>query len=154
MIDYRVIRIKTGESLLCILTEETEQEITVAFPLLITKQVFQVAENVMREVHSTSSFCPFTDDKLFTFKKSEVMFVKSMNHEAVPYYVEMLNKQEEADLLKIYGYDELVKPDDFGDIGDVIEEKSKQLLRNTSEIDDENDEGDNPSHHSGNKTVH
>lgn len=154
MIDYRVIRLTTGESFLCMLIEDCGDEITVAFPLLITKQIFPVAQNVMREVHSTSSFCPFTDDKHFTFMKKDLQYNKPMNKDAIPYYVEMLNKQEEADDLRAYGYEELVKPDDFADIEDIVDEKMKNLARRVRETEDDADDEDYPSSHSGNKTVH
>jgi hypothetical protein len=137
MIDFRVMRMATGESFLCIVKQETEKDITVLFPLLITKQTFQVAQNVMREVHSTSSFCPFTDDKEFTFSKKELTFIKPMNKDAVPYYVDMLNKQEEPEALKSYDLEELVKPENFLEISDIVDEKMEQLMKKMEEIQEE-----------------
>lgn len=154
MNDYRVVRLATGESFLCMLIEETGDAITVAFPLLVTKQIIPIRENIMREVHSTSTFCPFTDDKHFTFPKKDLCFNKPMNSDAVPYYVEMLNKQEEADSLRQYGYGSLVKPEDFADIDDIVDEKMKKLAENVRESEEEYDEGDNPSVLDGNKTLH
>ena len=140
MIDFRVMRMATGESFLCIVKQETEKDITVLFPLLITKQTFQVAQNVMREVHSTSSFCPFTDDKEFTFSKKELTFIKPMNKDAVPYYVDMLNKQEEAEALENYDLGELVKPENFIDMKEIIDDKMEQLMKKMEEIQDETDD--------------
>jgi len=140
MIDFRVMRMATGESFLCIVKQETEKDITVLFPLLITKQTFQVAQNVMREVHSTSSFCPFTDDKEFTFSKKELTFIKPMNKDAVPYYVDMLNKQEEPEALQNYDLGELVKPENFIDMKEIIDEKMEQLMQKMEEIQDETED--------------
>lgn len=139
MTDYRVMRLRTGESFLGIVTEETGTDITVLFPLLLNRQTFPVGENVMREVHSTTSFCPFTDDKHFTFQKTDLLFAKPMNDDAVPYYVDMLNKQEEPDILKAYNLEELVKPEDFFNIAEDSDEMIEEML------DDKAD---------GNKTLH
>lgn len=139
MKDYRVMRMSTGESFLCIVKQETENDITVLFPLLITKQTFQVAQNVMREVHSTSSFCPFTDDKEFTFLKKDLTFIKPMNKDAVPYYVDMLNKQEEPESLQQYDLGELVKPENFINMEEIIDEKMEQLMKKMEEIQEETD---------------
>ena len=131
------MRMTTGESFLCIVKQETEKDITVLFPLLISKQTFQVAKNVLREVHSTSSFCPFTDDKQFTFLKKDLTFIKPMNKDAVPYYVDMLNKQEEPEALKSYDLEELVKPENFLEISDIVDEKMEQLMKKMEEIQEE-----------------
>lgn len=139
MKDYRVMRMTTGESFLCIVKQETETDITVLFPLLITKQTFQITQNVMREVHSTSSFCPFTDDKEFTFLKKDLTFIKPMNKDAVPYYVDMLNKQEEAEALEHYNLGELVKPENFINMEEIIDEKMEKLMKKMEEIQEETD---------------
>lgn len=151
MRDYRVMRMTTGESFLCIVKQETESDITVLFPLLITKQTFQVAQNVMREVHSTSSFCPFTDDKEFTFLKKDLTFIKPMNKDAVPYYVDMLNKQEEPEALQQYDLGELVKPENFINMEDIIDEKMEKLMKKMEEIQEETD---GPITRDPSKTLH
>ena len=154
MMDFRVIRLKTGESFLCIVKEETNTDITVLFPLEITKQTFHVAKNVLREVHSTSSLCPFSDDKEFTFFKEDMLFVKEMSEQAVPYYVEMLNKQEEPDLLRIYDLEELVRPEGGLDLQQAIEEKVDNLLEKMSQIEEETDPEQQVNVIKGSKILH
>jgi hypothetical protein len=154
MIDFKVIRLRTGENLLCIIKEETETNITVLFPLEVTKQTFHVAKNILREVHSTSSLCPFSDDKEFTFFKHDIMFVKEMSEQAVPYYVEMLNKQEEPDLLRIYDLEELVSPEGGLDLQQVIEDKVDNLLEKMSQIEEETDPEQQVNVSKGNKILH
>ena len=150
MRDYRVMRLRTGESFLAIVLEETGADITVLFPLLLNRQTYPVGENVMREVHSTTSFCPFTDEKHFTFLKSEFLFIKPMNDDAVPYYVDMLNKQEEPDILKIYDLEDLVKPDDFFEIAEDSDDRVAELISKM-----EGDEAEAEVEQvAGNKTLH
>jgi hypothetical protein len=110
MLDFKVIRTNNGESFLGIIKEETNESITVLFPMILTKQTIQLTPELMREVHTTTSFCPFTDDKEFIFQKRNLMFVKPMNDDAVPYYVDMLNKQETEESLLAYNLGQLIKP--------------------------------------------
>jgi hypothetical protein len=154
MIDFRIIRLRTGESILCIVKEETDTNITVLFPLEITKQTFHVSKNVLREVHSTSSLCPFSDDKEFTFLKQDMLYVKDMSEQAVPYYVEMLNKQEEPDLLRIYDLEELVRPEGGLDLQQIIEDKVDNLLEKMSQIEEETDPEQQVNVSKGNKILH
>jgi hypothetical protein len=125
-------------------------ELVVHFPLLVRIMTVPVAENVMREMHTTTSFCPFTDDKVFRFKRSTVVFVKPMNQSAVPYYVDMLNNHEEAETLENHGYAELIRPDSMDD---SIDEKAADLLSRMEEIEEENGLED-ASMPKGNRTLH
>jgi len=154
MIDFKIIRLRTGENILCIVKEETDTNITVLFPLEITKQTFHVSKNVLREVHSTSSLCPFSDDKEFTFLKQDMLYVKDMSEQAVPYYVEMLNKQEEPDLLRIYDLEELVRPEGGLDLREIIENKVDNLLEKMSQIEEETDPEQQVNVSKGNKILH
>jgi hypothetical protein len=128
MTEFKVIRLNTGESFLGIVKEETNEYITVLFPMILSKQTIQMTDTLMREVHTTTSFCPFTDDKEFVFQKRNLMFVKSMNQEAVPYYVDMLNRHEEEERLLAYNLNHLIKPKDFGaDLLEHIENDNDEL---------------------------
>lgn len=128
MTEFKVIRLNTGESFLGIVKEETNESITVLFPMILSKQTIQMTDTLMREVHTTTSFCPFTDDKEFVFQKRNLMFVKSMNQEAVPYYVDMLNRHEEEERLLAYNLNHLIKPKDFGaDLLEHIENDNDEL---------------------------
>jgi hypothetical protein len=154
MIDFRIIRLRTGENFLCIVKEETDTNITALFPLEITKQTFHVSKNVLREVHSTSSLCPFSDDKEFIFLKQDMLYIKSMSDQAVPYYVEMLNKQEEPDLLRIYDLEELVMPEGGLNLQEVIGNKVDNLLEKMSQIEEETDPEQQVNVDKGNKILH
>ena len=154
MIDFRIIRLRTGENILCIVKEETDTNVTVLFPLEITKQTFHVSKNVLREVHSTSSLCPFSNDKEFTFLKQDMLYIKDMSEQAVPYYVEMLNKQEEPDLLRIYDLEELVRPEGGLDLQEIIENKVDNLLEKMSQIEEETDPEQQVNVSKGNKILH
>jgi benzoyl-CoA reductase/2-hydroxyglutaryl-CoA dehydratase subunit BcrC/BadD/HgdB len=49
----------------------------------------------------------------------------------------MLNKQEEPEALKSYDLEELVKPENFLEISDIVDEKMEQLMKKMEEIQEE-----------------
>lgn len=108
MKDFRVVRLNTGESFMCVVFDESEEEIDVLFPLMIRTTTIPMGNNTLREVHSTVQFCPFTDEKHFTFNKKLTTYVKPMADDAIEYYVDMLNRHEEQDVLKAYDMEDLV----------------------------------------------
>lgn len=109
IIDFRVIRLGTGESFLCIQEQETDDKVVVIFPLVIKTHTIPIADNIMREIHSTTQFCPFSDDKEFIFSKKEISFNKPLGTQAVPYYIEMLNRHETEERLNDYDLAELIQ---------------------------------------------
>ena len=157
MIDFRVIRFNTGESFLCIVQEETENTISVLFPLTIKTHSIPVSQNVLREVHSTTAFCPFSDEKNFTFRKNDLIYIKPMSDQAIPYYVEMLNRHEEQEVLAMHNLSELIAPPQeeevrqVEDMRDEIRQKVDNLLERMSDIEEESQE---PNIVLGNKTLH
>jgi hypothetical protein len=148
MRDYRVIRMKTGESYLCIVDEETHDEITFLFPLVVNTHTIPVADNVLREIHSTTVMCPFTEERHFMLKQSEISFTKPMGEKAITYYIEMLNTHEEIDTLKAYSLHDIIEDIE---IDDELDDKTRALLNSMEEIENETDD---PTALTGNKTLH
>jgi len=115
---------------------ETEEELDVLFPLMIKTTTIPIGNNTLREVHSTVPFCPFTDEKHFTFDKKLTTYVKPMAHDAIEYYLDMLNRHEEQDILKAYDMEELVTtpreldspPDDDSDFDTDVPEDGNKIL--------------------------
>ena len=152
MIDFRVIRLTSGESFLCIVESETNNTINVLFPLTIKTHAIPMGGNVLREIHSTTIFCPFTDDKCFSFHKNEITFNKPLSSDAIPYYVDMLNRHEDEQSLKDYNLSELIaEPPPPSQLDMEIEQKVNNLLNKMEEIEEETQD---PSVATGNKTVH
>lgn len=151
-LDFRVIRMNSGESFLCIVESETEDTINVLFPLVIKTQTIPIAKNILREIHSTTNFCPFTDDKHFSFYKPELTYIKPMGEQAITYYIDMLNRHEEADTIKAYDLSELIQ-EEQSSLEEEISNKIDNLLEKMNEIEDETDTSD-VSIHNQNKTLH
>jgi hypothetical protein len=124
--DFRVVRLNTGESFMCVVYGETEQEVDVLFPLLIKTTTIPISENTLREVHSTALFCPFTDDKHFTFNKTLMTFSKPLGDDAIKYYLDMLNKHEENDVLRAYDLEDLIS-----------KQQEEEILQDEIDLDDD-----------------
>jgi hypothetical protein len=156
MTDFRVIRMNTGESFLCIVESETDDTINVLFPLSIRTQQVPIAKNILREIHSTTVFCPFSDDKHFTFWKHELTYIKPMSEHAVPYYIDMLNRHEEVDALKAYNLEELVAPEENqqDEFKQDIQTRVENLINKMEEIEEETSVSDAHILTPPNKTVH
>jgi len=151
-LDFRVIRMNSGESFLCIVESETEDTINVLFPLVIKTQTIPIAKNILREIHSTTNFCPFTDDKHFSFYKPELTYIKPMGEQAITYYIDMLNRHEEVDTIKAYDLAELVQ-EEQSSLEEEISNKIDNLLEKMNEIEDETDTPDVIIHNQ-NKNLH
>lgn len=154
MIDFRVVRLNSGDSFLCIVDKETENTITVLFPLTIKTHAIPLGNNVLREVHSTTLFCPFTDDKHFEFHKNDLSYVKPMSRDAIPYYVEMLNRHEDHEMLTMYNLSELIappEPEEQETLEKQIAHRVDNLLDKMNEIEEESQD---PNVVVGNKTLH
>jgi hypothetical protein len=139
MIDFRVIRMNSGESFLCIVESETDDIINVLFPLVIRTQHVPIAKNILREIHSTTVFCPFSDEKHFTFYKHELTYIKPMSEHAVPYYIDMLNRHEEVDSLKAYNLEELITPEEphQDEYKEEIQTRVENLINKMEQIEEE-----------------
>jgi hypothetical protein len=139
MIDFRVIRMNSGESFLCIVESETDDIINVLFPLTIRTQHVPIAKNILREIHSTTVFCPFSDEKHFTFYKHELTYIKPMSEHAVPYYIDMLNRHEEVDSLKAYNLEELIAPEEphQDEYKEEIQTRVENLINKMEQIEEE-----------------
>lgn len=134
MRDYRYVKFSNGEGVFCIVEHETSDTLVVVFPMLVKEHTFSVGPSSVRETYSASQLCPFTDDKSFNFRKSEVSFTKPLSKEAIPYYHTLLNRNEEVDVLQKYN------------LHDIIEEEEDFVV----EIQDEEE----PSVVDGNSTIH
>ena len=80
-----------------------------------------------------------------------------MSDQAIPYYVEMLNRHEEQEVLAMHNLSELIAPPQeeevrqVEDMRDEIRQKVDNLLERMSDIEEESQE---PNIVLGNKTLH
>jgi hypothetical protein len=64
--------------------------------MLVKSYAFQADEdsNEVSENVTASPYCKFSEDKIFTFRKTDLIFVKKMHKFAIPFYVNLVKEYE------------------------------------------------------------
>ena len=144
--DYRIISRNNGDSYFCIVLNENENMITTLMPMLVEKMKVPIGPNAVRETYSASQMCPFTDDRVFSFFKHDLLFAKPMNQDTVEFYIRMINTHEDPETMTRYKLDDLIHPyqhtlkQSQEEVEDEIEQLAEQM------IDDEEDDGERILH--------
>lgn len=86
---YRVIKLATGETLLCTLVDESERTVTFEYPIAV--EFIKVMTEVGLDYKlSTMTYCPFTEDRTFTMLRSDIQHINNLNHSMVRSYLNMV----------------------------------------------------------------
>jgi len=152
--DYRILGKNTGESMFCIVLKETQDEIMVMFPMTIEKHVIPIGPTSIRETYSASQLCPFSDDKIFTFYKPELFYIKPLCEDAIPFYVSMINRHESLETMKKYNIEGLIEEDRILPNTDENIKRIAAVSQFLSEHEEEEQEEEETTVIKGNKTVH
>ena len=91
---YVILKLVSGEQLMGVRTEETENDITVMFPMTLRQYPVQREDGTVGETITGGPFCQFATDRIFTIPKAAVMFNKPLHEMLVPFYVRMVNQYE------------------------------------------------------------
>lgn len=92
--EYVIIKLVSGEQLMGVRTEETDNDITVMFPMALKQYPVQRDDGTIAEQVTGGPFCAFASDRVFTIPKTSVMINKPLHELLVPFYVRMVNQYE------------------------------------------------------------
>lgn len=92
--EYVIIKLVSGEQLMGVCTEETDNDITVMFPMALRQYPVQRDDGTIGEQVTGGPFCAFASDRTFTIPKASVMINKPLHELLVPFYVRMVNQYE------------------------------------------------------------
>jgi hypothetical protein len=151
--DYRIIGRNNGDSMFCIVLKETENEIVVMFPMTIEKHVMPIGPTSIRETYSASQLCPFTEERVFVFYKPELLYIKPLSKEAIPFYVGMINRHESLETMKKYNIEGLIEEDRILPNTEETMKRLEAISQFLSESGEEEEEEETTVVR-GNKTVH
>ena len=133
--DYRILGRNNGDSYFCIVVNENENVITTLMPMLIEKHKVSIGPNTVRETFSASQICPFTDDRVFSFFKHDLLFAKPMNQETILFYIRMINTHEDEETMSRYHLQSIMHPNpdemnllDQQGMDESVEDLVEQLL--------------------------
>lgn len=139
---YIVIKLVTGEQIMAVKRNESNNSITIEYPMLIKSYPF-MNNGEMSEHVTASPYCKFTDDKLFEFKKSDIVFEKKVHKYAIPFYVRLVNEYEAT----------IEAPDEQESSIEHLSEKVDKLLDHLKSIAQEQ-EPEETVNVKGNDTLH
>ena len=84
--DCVVFKLVTGETLIATLLNETEDGIVVLNPLQVKMIPIDYGDDGYGEQAITNRFCPFTDEKDFTFDLKNIVYYKPLNPKMIDHY--------------------------------------------------------------------
>jgi hypothetical protein len=73
-----VVKLISGEELVCTYLEEDDYQLTVLFPMIV-KHIPRQYEGRLMESISLAPYTYFVSDDEFTFQKNQIIFIKEMN---------------------------------------------------------------------------
>lgn len=96
---FVVIKLVSGEQVMAILEQETEDEIDIVFPMLI--RLFPVVDGGKSHEHVTATpYSQFADDAHLTIKKNTIIFIKNLNQVMIPHYIKLMQEENDKVLVK------------------------------------------------------
>jgi hypothetical protein len=96
---FVVIKLVSGEQVMAILEEETEDEIDIVFPMLI--RLFPVVDGAKSHEHVTATpYSQFADDAHLTIRKDSIIFIKNLNHVMIPHYLKLMEQENDKVLVQ------------------------------------------------------
>lgn len=88
--DYIVIKMVTGDDLLCLVVDEDDDKFCILYPVQMVSSIV-VVDGGEQAVTAGVSWCKYTDDEVYTIWKSDVIFAKQMNDSSIEYYKKLID---------------------------------------------------------------
>ena len=95
---YIVMKLTSGEDVMCSLLAEDEEYIEVMDPIKIGTIIDATSE---REVITAKPLCQFTNERTFVLQKKNIIYIKPLAHSFTEHYIGLASK-----------YLEMVKPEE------------------------------------------
>lgn len=89
---YVIMKLTTGEQLMCVLEQEDETHMQIVDPMLL-RTIPIPTEG--REHITAHPYCQFTDDNVFDIDKRNIIFVKRMKEIMIPHYQKIVMQHAE-----------------------------------------------------------
>ena len=96
-----LIRLDNGETIVAIIISESEQTLTVTFPLELVR--FPIGPNM--ETTSIRPWATWTDDKEFHIRQNKIISISNLKEEYVDGYLKILWNETNPDLLEESEFD-------------------------------------------------
>ena len=140
---YVVLKLVTGEQIMAVKRAESNSSITIEYPMLIKAYPF-MNNGEMGEHVTASPYCKFAEDKVFEFKKTDIVFEKKVHKYAIPFYVRLVNEYETT----------IEDKDDTESIEDLSDRVDKLLSHLKSIAEGQEEDPEEKVNVQGNDTLH
>lgn len=90
---FVIVRLTTGEQMMCALEQEDDAYIELLHPMII--RTFPNIETGREQV-TAAPLCAFTDDITYTINKQNVMYIKPMADTFVSHYMRIVQQHEDV----------------------------------------------------------
>jgi hypothetical protein len=105
---YVVVRLTSGEQLMCALQQEDDNYIELLHPM----QIRTIPNFETGKEHVTAApFCTFTDDESFVLDKKNVLFIKPMKEMFVAHYLNLVRESQNVRFTPKGGEDDAMSSD-------------------------------------------
>lgn len=121
-INYVVLKLISGETLMATFEGEDEQFVKVEKPISIRTYVIP---ELNKESITASPYCPFSDSTSFVLEKSHIVYIKKLHKVYIPHYKNFLQSYEEA-MLPVSRHQ--VEEEGFDDLEDISVEEIQRRL--------------------------
>jgi hypothetical protein len=96
---FVVIKLVSGEQVMAILEDETEDGVDIVFPMLI--RLFPIVDGANSREHVTATpYSQFADDAHLTISKHNILFLKNLNPAMVPHYLRLVEQENDKVFVK------------------------------------------------------
>ncbi len=91
---FVVVRLTTGEQMMCALEQEDDVYIELLHPMVV-----RTIPNIHtgREHITAAPFCVFSNDKTYVIDKKNVVFIKPLSEMFIPHYMRIVKEHEEVE---------------------------------------------------------
>ena len=91
--EYVYVRLLNGDQLMATKLSESDNTITIQFPMQI-RMFPRLEPTGLVEQITSGPYCQFTEDRIFTFNKKDILFHKKLHELMIPHYERMLDEHE------------------------------------------------------------
>jgi hypothetical protein len=96
---YRVVKLATVETIMCVLVDEGKDEITFEHPVLVEWVKVMKEGNIESEL-SYMPYCPFASDRTFVISNSQIQHINNMDKNMIRPYLNLVHGKEDIEIPK------------------------------------------------------
>lgn len=93
MHDYVVMKLVNAETIICVMVTEDDESFTIMYPVQMKPTRMEVAKEG-KEFQVGVPWVPYSDEKVFTIYKQDVVLLQRLNESTIAYYKNLVDMSE------------------------------------------------------------